>query len=148
MASAARVLVVPTSSRPARPWRITPSAGSRASISASRLNNSRHAGKRAASPFGTHGAGAAEPPRQHGPTSIAGQFVTPGPLLEEGRLRRDHADYRHTIRQLMAQAIVLDNATDWTNFIKRDWAATSAVGEAAAKKSVSLVREARHHGRR
>lgn len=35
--------------------------------------------------------------------------------------RRDRADYRHTIRQLMAQAIVLGNATDWTNFVKRNW---------------------------
>jgi hypothetical protein len=29
------------------------------------------------------------------------------PLLEDGHLRRDRADYRHTIRQLMAQANVL-----------------------------------------
>ncbi|MET9790561.1 hypothetical protein [Streptomyces canus] len=35
--------------------------------------------------------------------------------------RRDRADYRHTIRQLMGQAIVLGNATDWTNVVKRNW---------------------------
>ncbi|MFE2211888.1 hypothetical protein ACFW93_07870 [Streptomyces canus] len=35
--------------------------------------------------------------------------------------RRNRADYRHTIRQLMAQAIVLGNATDWTNFVERNW---------------------------
>ncbi|MFF2126479.1 hypothetical protein ACFVW1_13895 [Streptomyces olivochromogenes] len=42
----------------------------------------------------------------------------------------------------------IDNATDWTNFVRRNWTDYISSREATAKKSVSHVGETRRHGRR